>query len=124
MKSSRSMTSLAQTPTSWALNECFSLNIFLMSPSSVSRFLVLITLTLSVWLSKLPLSVLCFLLQSQINDLFGNLMSRMLSLNGTFLELVHVEPPPGYIDPRVSTHVCRLKKAFYGLKQSHLVSMF
>ena len=68
----------------------FRINICLMDPSSISRlvllqnvilrFLVLTTLTLSVQLSKLPLSVLCFLLQSQINDLFDNLMSRMLFL--------------------------------------------
>ena len=77
------------TPTSWALNGCFALNIFRMDPSSVSRlalllkvtprYLVSTTLTLSVQLSKLLLSVLCFLLLSQINGLFGNLMSRMLS---------------------------------------------
>lgn len=39
-------------------------------------------------------------------------------LNGTLIERVHMEQPPGYIDPRFPTHVCLLKKALYGLKQA------
>ena len=75
------------------------------------------TLTLSVWLSKLPLFVLCFLLRSQINGLFSNLMSIMFS-SMTFLLNMFIWNNPGYIDPRFPTHICLLKKALYGLKHA------
>ena len=87
-------------------------------PKVILRFLVLTTLTLSVRLSKLPLSVLCFLLQSQINGLFRQLDVKNDFLNGTLIERVHMEQPPGYIDHRFPAHVCLLKKALYGLKQA------
>ena len=116
------------TPTLWALNECFALNICLMDPSSVSRlvllpkvilmFLVSATLTLLVRLSKLPLSGLCFLLRSQINDHLSNLMSECF-LNDILIEHVPMEQPPRYIDPRFSTHVCLLKKPSMAKQAPH-----
>ena len=39
-------------------------------------------------------------------------------LNGFINELVYVEQPPGFEDPRYPNHVYRLSKALYGLKQS------
>ena len=37
-------------------------------------------------------------------------------LNGFINELVFVEQPPGFEDPRYPNHVYRLHKALYGLK--------
>jgi hypothetical protein len=39
-------------------------------------------------------------------------------LNGFINELVFVEQPPGFEDPRYPNHVYRLNKALYGLKQA------
>jgi hypothetical protein len=39
-------------------------------------------------------------------------------LNGEINELVYVEQPPGFKDPRNLNHVYRLNKAVYGLKQA------
>ena len=39
-------------------------------------------------------------------------------LNGLINELVYVEQPPGFKDPRYPNHVYRLVKAFYSLKQA------
>lgn len=39
-------------------------------------------------------------------------------LNGTLDEDVFMEQPPGYVDSRYPTHVCKLNKAIYGLKQA------
>jgi hypothetical protein len=39
-------------------------------------------------------------------------------LNGPLSELVYVEQPPSFEDPRFSNHVYKLHKALYGLKQA------
>jgi hypothetical protein len=39
-------------------------------------------------------------------------------LNGPIQELVFVEQPPGFEDPKFSNHVYKLQKALYGLKQA------
>jgi hypothetical protein len=39
-------------------------------------------------------------------------------LNGFINELVYVEQPPGFEDPRYPNHVYRLSKVLYGLKQA------
>ena len=38
-------------------------------------------------------------------------------LNGVFEEEVYMEQPPRFKTHDMNTHVCKLKKAFYGLKQ-------
>ena len=40
-------------------------------------------------------------------------------LNGPLSELVYIEQPPGFEDPKSPYHVYKLHKAFYGLKQAH-----
>jgi hypothetical protein len=37
-------------------------------------------------------------------------------LNGFINELVYVDQPPGFQDPRYPNHIYRLSKALYGLK--------
>ena len=39
-------------------------------------------------------------------------------LNGKISELVFVEQPPGFKDPKKPNHVYKLSKAFDGLKQA------
>ena len=39
-------------------------------------------------------------------------------LNGLIQELVYVEQPPGFKDPKFPNHVYKLQKALYGLKQA------
>ena len=39
-------------------------------------------------------------------------------LNGLINELVYVEQPPGFEDPRNPNHIYRLHKELYGLKQA------
>ena len=38
-------------------------------------------------------------------------------LNGDIEEEVHIEQPDGFVINEKESHVCRLKKAMYGLKQ-------
>jgi hypothetical protein len=39
-------------------------------------------------------------------------------LHGDLQEEVYMEQPPGYVDQTHLNLVCRLKKAFYGLKET------
>jgi hypothetical protein len=39
-------------------------------------------------------------------------------LNGPLSEIVYVELPPGFEDPKFSDHIYRLDKVLYGLKQA------
>ena len=39
-------------------------------------------------------------------------------LNGKISELIFVEQPPGFGDPKKPNHVYKLSKALYGLKQA------
>ena len=43
---------------------------------------------------------------------------KSVFLNGFINELVYVDQPPGFKDPRYPNHVYRLSKALYGLKQA------
>ena len=43
---------------------------------------------------------------------------KSVFLNGFTNELVYVDQPPGFEDPRCPNHIYRLSKALYGLKQA------
>jgi hypothetical protein len=43
---------------------------------------------------------------------------KSVFLNGPLSELVYVEQPPGFEDPKYSNHVYKLDKVLYGLKQA------
>jgi hypothetical protein len=43
---------------------------------------------------------------------------KSVFLNGPIRELVFVEQPPGFEDPKFPNHVYKLQKALYGLKQA------
>ena len=42
---------------------------------------------------------------------------KSIFLNGPISELVYVEQPPGFEDPKFSNHVYKIYKVLYGLKQ-------
>ena len=39
-------------------------------------------------------------------------------LHGHLSQPVYMQQPPGYVDPKLPTHVCQLSYALYGLKQA------
>jgi hypothetical protein len=43
---------------------------------------------------------------------------KSVFLNGPIQELVYIEQPPGFKDPKFPNHIFKLKKALYGLKQA------
>jgi hypothetical protein len=43
---------------------------------------------------------------------------KSVFLNGKISELVYVEQPPSFEDPKSPNHVYKLSKALYGLKQA------
>jgi hypothetical protein len=56
---------------------------------------------------------------SSLNDIkLYQMDMKSVFLNDEINELVYVEQPPGFEDPRNPNHVYRLKKALYGLKQA------
>ncbi|KAJ9566804.1 hypothetical protein OSB04_002770 [Centaurea solstitialis] len=81
-------------------NETFSPVI---KPASV-RLILSLSLSLSLVVSKG-----WSLRQLDINNAF---------LQGTLVDDVYMVEPPGYVDPKNPSYVCKLSKALYGLKQA------
>nr|GEY33703.1 hypothetical protein [Tanacetum cinerariifolium] len=51
-------------------------------------------------------------------DEYGDMEVKTAFLNGELNEVVHASQPEGFVDPDLPTHVYRLKKALYRLKQA------